>query len=164
MSLFSLLSWPGSRETDVQPSVQSPKGLGAARPAAWSQCPRFNWKMRDERADVGRRRGSRCCARSWRPAAPRPGGSCLPCCSLACAQVHLSRCKRGERREQLYYVNESVDFSKQVLMVYLEMLDLPGIPVAKGLTAYLATQVRPAKRWVPGFSDGRFRILVINGT
>lgn len=42
------------------------------------------------------------------------------------------------------------DSSKQVLTVYLETLDLLEIPVAKVLMAYLATQVRLAKRWVLG--------------
>lgn len=40
------------------------------------------------------------------------------------------------------------DSSKQVLTAYLETLDLLEIPVAKVSMAYLATQVRLAKRWV----------------
>lgn len=57
---------------------------------------------------------------------------------------------RASRERRVQSASLELDFQgprvPKVLMVYLEMLDLPGIPVAKGLTAYLATQVRPAKR------------------
>lgn len=54
------------------------------------------------------------------------------------------------------------DASKQALMVYLETLDLLGIQVVKASTAYLATLVHLARRYVSSIPQIAVHIAVMN--